>query len=110
MTTTPTPSRRPGPITAEEITRADIVYSANYETKEDGRDLPGWYLCSVKRDDPGYYQLKPGYGPYPNEQACREEADKLNMRMGIAKKDAIDIVMSSIGAQMRQGRHRSTKP
>jgi len=86
--------------------KKDIAYTAVLEGPENGREIFGWYLCIAKRDEPGYYQLKPGYGPYKDEEDARSHAQELNARMGLDPAEAIKIVLDSIACACRRRRRR----
>lgn len=88
------------PIVA--IPKSKFAYTTVLEGPDRGRDKSGWYLGLATRDEPGYNQLKPGYGPYKNEKAAREHADELNSKLGLTSEEACLIVLSTIGAQNRE--------
>jgi hypothetical protein len=87
-------------MTAEQVSRlagTDMAYTSVIEGPEDGgRDVTGWYLGLAVRNQPGYHQLKPGYGPYESHEAAEEHADELNAKLGHAGTSAIEVVLSSM--------------
>lgn len=84
------------------MTADNMAYTAVYEGADEGRNQAGWYLGMAVRNEAGYNQLKPGYGPYKDEQAARDHARELNGKLGHDEEKAFEIVGSTIAAQIRQ--------
>lgn len=91
---------------SENITAKDTAYTAVYEGPDEGRQTAGWYLGLAVRDEAGYHQCKPGFGPYVNEDGAREHARELNSKLGHSDEQAMAIVTSSIATQVRGSRRR----
>lgn len=88
----------------------DTAYSVVFEGPEQGREKHGFYLGLAKRNEPGYHQLKPGYGPYEIEAAARLLAREMNEKIGHTERTAADVVTSSIAAQVRkESKHKRTR-
>lgn len=64
---------------------------------QDGR----WILGVAEKDEPGYGPVEK-YGAWPTKGEAQAVADDLNERMGVSAREAAEIVLSSIGAQMRR--------
>lgn len=91
-------------ITMTKKAKSDRAYVAVMEGRREGR-ASGWYLGIAVRGESGYYQLKPGYGPYKTEAAAREHATELNARLGLDAEAAALLVLST----MFHARGRSAK-
>ena len=82
-----------------------LAYVAVYEDRTASTgECAGWYVGLAKENEAGYHQLRPGYGPYPNEKACRASAEQWNAKLGLSPREAIEIVASTIRAQHAEGR------
>lgn len=74
---------------------------------------PGHHPTGVWPNDgtkemPYFFGRQPDGKGFDYEWACRA-ADNLNEQMGISKRDSIEIVASSVGAQVRQGKRKGSK-
>lgn len=75
------------------------AYVAVLEGEKNDRSKAGWYLGIAVENDPGYFQLKPGYGPYEDERVARNVAEELNLELGLSAKEAYAIVASTMAFQ-----------
>jgi hypothetical protein len=60
------------------------------------RTVDGWYLGMAVENSPGYHPLRPGFGPYADHAAAITHADEINTKLGYAKEQATEIVISSM--------------
>lgn len=74
----------------------DMAYVAVIEGKGYGRERGGWYLGLAVRDESGYRQLKPGFGPYADQDDAEVAAEDLNVKLGHTPRSALEVVLSSM--------------
>ena len=90
-----------------ELRGTDMAYVALLEGKREGREKSGWYLGMAVKGEPGYHQLKPGYGPYASKEEVEKHAEELNVKLGHTPLSALEVVLSSMrgpGSVLRHGR------
>jgi hypothetical protein len=80
----------------QELQGTDMAYAAVLEGKREGREVSGWYLGMAVKNEPGYHQLKPGFGPYEGEDDAKAHALELNERLGHDEKSAFLVILSSM--------------
>lgn len=79
-----------------------IAYAVVWEgVEQHGREKAGWYLALAVEHEAGYHQLAPGYGPFGFRHEGQAAADELNTQLGHTAKDAVIIVLSSMGRSAR---------
>jgi hypothetical protein len=84
------------PMGGRDIAGKDMAYVTLLEGPRDGREKSGWYLGLAVRDEPGYHQLKPGFGPYEGEDDAKVHALSLNTKLGHDEESAFLVVLSSM--------------
>ncbi|HYE90778.1 MAG TPA: hypothetical protein VEA38_07160 [Terriglobales bacterium] len=68
-------------------------------------DEKPWVLAIAEENEPGYSPITGRYSsPYATQEEGRAIARELNARLGHDERTAMEIVLSSIGAQNRRGR------
>lgn len=74
------------------INRKRVAYAV---TTEDGR---AWGVGVVFENQPGYRPV-PEYGPYEDEARAEGVVGRLNARIGVDEKTALQIVATSFGGR-----------
>jgi hypothetical protein len=80
-----------------------MAYVAVLEGADEGRTTNGWYLAIAVRNERGYHQCKPGFGPYVDETHARMHAKVMNKMLGNDEEAALMIVLSTMGKNRRVG-------